>query len=104
MSEETTFDQMAEDLFDTLGVDATFLPKIGASVELKVHFDQNVEYQPDGYVGRAQGYQKTIEFIYSDLGALPIAGDCFKIGSTRYSIKEILDHDGMGRFVRVVVT
>jgi hypothetical protein len=32
MSEEITFDDMAEDLFDTLGIDATYIPVTGDPV------------------------------------------------------------------------
>ena len=104
MSEETGFDQMAEDLFNGLGVDATYSPNIGDSVSLKVHYDQTVEYHPDAYSGQYQGYIKTIEFLYSDLGKLPAKSDCFVIGSNRYEVKQILDHDNAGRFVKVVVS
>jgi hypothetical protein len=103
MSEETAFDQMAEDLITRLGVDATYLPGIGESVSLKVNFDQEVDYQPDTYDGNVQGYVKTIEFLYSDIGALPVAGDVFIIGDDRYNVKKINDHDGAGRFVKVIV-
>ena len=51
MSEETAFDQMGSDLLNALGIDATFIPKIGDPVSLKVNFDQNVDLQPDGYPG-----------------------------------------------------
>lgn len=103
MSEETAFDQMAVDLLSALGVDATFLPKIGNSVALKVNYDQTVDYHPDGYAGNFQGYLRTIEFLYSDLGKLPEKDDCFLIGSTRLEVQRILDHDGSGRFVKAVV-
>ena len=103
MSEETAFDQMGSDLLNALGIDATFIPKIGDPVSLKVNFDQNVDLQPDGYPGSYQGYMKTVEFLYSDLGKMPAEGDCFLIGSTRYQYKQVLDHDGAGRFVKVVV-
>jgi hypothetical protein len=104
MSEETAFDQMGADLFDALGVDATYIPKIGDEVSLKVNFDQTLDNQPDGYEGTVQGYIKTIEFVYSDIGKLPGDGDVFLIGSTRYDVERIFDHDGAGRFVKVVVT
>lgn len=103
MSEEIAFNTMAEDLIEALGVDATYIPKIGAAVSLKVQFDQSVDYQPDGYTGRAQGYLKTIEFFYSDLNAMPAAGDQIKIGSDCFEIVNLLEHDGAGRFVKVVV-
>jgi hypothetical protein len=103
MSEEIAFDQMAEDLFTGLGIDATFIPKIGDSVALKVHYDQTVDYHPDGYAGTFQGYLKTIEFIYADIGKMPVKDDCFLIGSARYEVQRILDHEGAGRFVKAVV-
>jgi hypothetical protein len=103
MSEETGFNQMAEDLFNGLGVDATFIPKIGDSVALKVNYDQTVDYHPDGYAGNFQGYLRTIEFIYADIGKLPAKDDCFLIGTTRFEVQRILDHEGGGRFVKAVV-
>ena len=103
MSEETAFDQMAVDLLIGLGLDATFIPKIGDSVALKVHYDQTVDYHPDGYAGTYQGYLRTIEFIYTDIGKMPVKDDCFLIGSTRFEVQRILEHENMGRFVKVVV-
>jgi hypothetical protein len=103
MSEETAFDQMAADVFNGLGIDATYIPKIGDSVALKVHYDQAVEYNPGGYPGQGQDYLKTIEFVSDDIGAIPGDGDVFIIGQTRYAVEKILDHDGRGRFIKVVV-
>jgi hypothetical protein len=103
MSEETGFDQMAEDLFNAIGIDATFVPKIGDAVALKVNYDQTVDYHPDGYAGTFQGYLRTVEFIYTDIGKLPVKGDYFLIGTTRFEVQRILDHEGAGRFVKAVV-
>ena len=103
MSEQTAFDQMAADIFNGLGIDATYIPKIGDSVALKVHYDQTVEYNPDGFPGQIQDYLKTIEFVYSDIGAMPGEGDIFVIDQTRYAVEKIIDNDGRGRFIKVVV-
>jgi len=103
MSEELAFDQMADDLFSGLGLDATFIPKIGDRVLLKVHYDQMLDPQPGGYPGQYIGYQKTIEFIFDDIGKMPAGGDVFLIGSNRYIVEKPLEHDGRGRFIKVIV-
>jgi hypothetical protein len=53
MSEETTFDNMAEDLFDTLGQDATYKPLTGDNVSCKVHLEKEIDPQPIGYESQA---------------------------------------------------
>jgi hypothetical protein len=103
MSEETAFDTMAVDLLNALGLDATYYPKIGESVALKVFYEQGVEYNPDGYPGQGQDFLRTIEFLYSDIGAIPAAGDYFLIGSTRFYVEKTLENEGNARFCKVVV-
>lgn len=103
MSEETAFNTMAEDLLNALGLDATFYPKIGDSVALKIFYEQGVEYNPDAYIGQAQDSMKTIEFLYSDIGAMPANGDYFLIDSIRYYVEKVLEYENNGRFAKVVV-
>jgi hypothetical protein len=104
MSEEAAFDQLAEDVKSVLFEDATFIPQVGDRVSLKVRPVQNVEYHPQDFIGVTRFYARTIEFLFSDLGRLPERGEEFLIGSDRYSVAKIIEHDGDGRFVMAEVS
>lgn len=104
MSEEAAFDQMHEDVRTVLWVDATFIPEVGDRVSLKVRPVQNVEYHPDDFVGVTRHYARTIEYLFDDVGRLAEPNEEFMIGSDRYVVARVLEHDGDGRSVLVEVS
>jgi hypothetical protein len=102
MSEEATFDEMGEDLFDALGVDATFTPAAGDPISLKVDFKNDLALQPTGYETRSWQGEKAIEFLLDDIGREPNRGEKFEIDSTEYTVQSVIENGG--RFCKVTVT
>jgi hypothetical protein len=102
MSEEATFDEMGEDLFDALGVDATFTPAAGDPIPLKVDFKNDIALQPTGYETRSWQGEKTIEFVLDEIGREPNRGEKFEIDGTDYTVQSIVENSG--RFCKVTVT
>ena len=102
MSEEAAFDTMADDLFDQLGVDATFTPAAGDPVALKVFFKSELAFQPTSYETRSWQGEISIEFVLDDLGREPNRGETFTYDSVVYTVQGILLNDG--RFCTVAVT
>jgi hypothetical protein len=102
MSEEAAFDTMADDLFDQLGVDATFTPATGDPVALKVVFKSMLAMQPTSYETRSWQGEDSIEFVLDDLGREPNRGETFTVESTVYTVQGVVANDG--RFCTVAVT
>ena len=103
MSEESAFDQMAEDIMDGLGIDAVFYPIVGDSVSLKVNYDQAYEGHPGGHLQVTSGYQKTVEYLLSDIGRLAEPNEQFVFSGETYEVVAPVEHDSGGRFVKVIV-
>lgn len=102
MSEEAAFDTMADDLFDQLGVDATFTPSAGDPVMLKVAFKSLLAMQPTGYETRSWQAENSIEFVLADIGREPNRGETFTVDSTSYRVEAVIENTG--RFCSVAVT
>ena len=102
MSEEDTFDEIGEDLFDDLGVTATFTPAVGDAVSCKVNLVQNLEMIPGGYEAQVWAGAKQLEYVLDDIGREANEGETFTIGVTVYTVQSILENDG--RFVKAIVT
>lgn len=102
MSEEAAFDTMADDLFDQLGVDATFTPAAGDPVALKVVFKTISAFQPTSYETRSWQGEVSIEFVIDDLGREPNRAETFTVDSVVYTVQGVLANDG--RFCTVAVT
>lgn len=99
---ETDFDQAAIDIIDELGREATYLPVGGDPVPgIKVHLEENLEDQPDGFETVIKAIFLTIELLLSDLPREPRENDQITIGATTYTVKAPLSNDG--RFVKVIV-
>ena len=101
MSEESAFDNMADDLFDTMGPDATFTPLVGSPVSLNVNLVSEMDFQPGGYESSVHDVTKTIEYLYDDIGREAKRGETFLIGSTTYTVEAVLENDL--RFCKVSV-
>jgi len=101
MSEEATFDDMGEILFDQLGVDATFIPTAGDPLSLKVVYRSELVMQPVGYESRAWQGEKTIEVLLADIGREPNRGERFEIDDVTYTVRAVAASDG--RFCAVSV-
>ncbi|KKN52427.1 hypothetical protein LCGC14_0612810 [marine sediment metagenome] len=105
MSEEATFSQAAQDIFDTLAEPATFTPLVGDPVEnVMVNPEFEVEFQP---AGESQVWDQvaTIEYLLSEVGKEADPGDTFLIAAGiyagTYTVKVVLENDG--RFVKATV-
>lgn len=101
MSEEATFDEIGEDLFDDLGQEATFTPSVGDAVSCQVHLYTGTENQPIGLDAQVWGSETTIEYQLDEVGKEADAGETFLIGSTTYTVKHVVENSG--RFVTVAV-
>ena len=101
MSEETTFDNLADDLFDTMAPSATFTPLVGNPVSLNVSLVSEMDFQPGGYESSVHDVTKTIEYLFDDIGREVKRGEKFLIGSTTYTVEAVLENDL--RFVKVSV-
>ena len=102
MSEEAAFDTMADDLFDQIGVDATFTPAAGDPVALKVALKSVLTFQPTSYETRSWQGEVSIEFVIDDLGREPNRGETFTVDSVVYTVQGVVENNG--RFCAVAVT
>jgi len=97
----TIFDQAATDVFDTMGVDATFTPSVGDPVSCKAVLDKDVEMQPSGYDAQVYAMGNTIEYLLDEVGKEADRGETFLIGSDTWTVQSVSRNDG--RFVKVIV-
>ena len=104
MSEEATFTQAAQDIFDALGQSAVFTPSVGDPVSCVVNPEIEVEFQP---AGESQVWEQgtTIEYMLAEVGKEADPGETFLIAAGiyagTYTVKAVLENDG--RFVKVAV-
>ena len=104
MSEEATFTQAAQDIFDALGQSAVFTPSVGDPVSCVVNPEIEVAYQP---AGESQVWEQEamIEYMLSEVGKEADPGETFLIATGiyagTYTVKAVLENDG--RFVKVAV-
>ena len=104
MSEESTFDDMAEDLFDNisgLGRAATYVPVVGDPVSCSVNWSKEVDPQPVGYDSQTWASANTVEYLLDEVGQQASRGDKFLIGSTELTVQAVIGGDD--RFVKVAV-
>lgn len=103
MSLEDTFDEVATVLVnDIWGIDATFIPRIGVPVSLKVTTGREYKDLPVGLSSTSAGYEKRFEMLYTDLGRLPLKGEKLTVDGVTYTIDSISDLQDE-RFVEVIV-
>ena len=96
------FDQAASDIFAALGEDAIFTPATGDAVELKVNLETGENFQPGSIEAQVWGSEKTIEYVFDDIGREVNRDETFLIGSTTYTVQGVQENDG--RFCKAVVT
>jgi hypothetical protein len=101
MAEESTLDDMAEDLFDTLGQDATYIPITGDPVSCKVNRTKDIDPQPIGSEAQAWASTDSIEYRLDEVGQEANRGDIFRIGSTDFTVQAVIEGDE--RFIKVAV-
>ena len=101
MSEEETFDNMAEDLFETLGRDAIYKPLVGDNVSCKVHLEKEIDPQPVGYDSQSWASRMTLEYRLAEVGQQANRGDTFTVDSTDYKVQSVIEGDE--RFVKVAI-
>lgn len=97
------FTDAMDDLTDTLGETATYTPGDGgvAVSGVTVNVEIEIEQQPGGYEGPAWAQIQTIEGLLADFGQEPNEGDTIEIDSTTYTVKRVLENDGI--FCKVAV-
>jgi hypothetical protein len=93
---------MGTDLFDELGVDATFTPAAGDPVSLKVSFKNELEMTPAAFEARAWQNSRFVEIIIDDIGREPNRGETLTIDETVYTVQAVTANDG--RFCTMAVT
>ena len=104
VSEEATFNQAAQDIFDALGQSATFTPSSGPAVSCTVNPEFEVDFQP---AGESQVWEQvtTIEYMLSEVGKEADPGETFLIAAGiyagTYTVKAVEENDG--RFCKVTV-
>lgn len=101
MGIEDVFDNAFDDLFNTLGVAATYTPKVGDPVSCQVNLVIVSDLQPVGFESTVLEPETTIEYILDDIGQEADPGDVFTVSGTDYTVKELRENDG--RTVKVVV-
>lgn len=89
-------------IFDAAGEDAVFTPTTGAPIPCKVFIDFSVMLQPSGVEAQAWERGTTIEALLSVIGREPNRGETFTVDSIVYTVKAILEDDGLT--VKAVVT
>ena len=103
MSLDSTFDEVAKILMnDIWGNAATFTPRIGSPVSVKVSTGREFQDMPGGFAGTSPGYTKRFEMLYSDLGRLPLKGEKLTVDGVIYTIDTVSDLQDE-RFVEVIV-
>ncbi len=88
-------------IFDAAGEDAVFTPATGDPIICKVFIDFNIMLQPSGMEAQAWERGTTIEALLSVLGREPNRGEIFTVDFISYTVKAILQNDGLT--VKVVV-
>lgn len=101
MATDAVFAAAMADLAETLGTAAVYAPAVGDPVSLQVNMEIEVEQQPGGYEGPAWAQIQTIEGLLADFGQEPNEGDTIEIDSTTYTVKRVLENDGI--FCKVAV-
>lgn len=97
------FTDAMDDLAATLGETATYTPADGGAVVsgVPVNVELEVEEQPGGYEGPAWTQVMTVEGRLADFGGQPNKDDTIAIGATTYTVRRVLEDDGV--FVKVAV-
>ena len=95
------FAQAGVDILATIGEDATYTPAGGETASPKVNVETEVEGQPNGMNGTAWVQIQTIEGLLSEFGQEPNVGDTITVGATTYTVKRVIENDGI--FVKVAV-
>lgn len=80
-------------VFDAHGVAASYTPYGGAAVACTVILHKATAPQPQGYEAQAWGPGTTIESRLSETTSEPNRNDTFLIGSTTYTVQEVLEND-----------
>jgi hypothetical protein len=76
-----------------IGTTATFTSASGPEIPLRVDYDEEILLQPGAMTTEVYAPTKTIEFLLSDIGRLPVEGERFTIGESTYEVVEILQSD-----------
>jgi hypothetical protein len=85
-----------------IGEDAVFTPAAGAAIPCKIFIDFSVLLQPAGVEAHIWERGTTIEALLSEIGREPKRGETFEYDSVVYTVKSILENDGLT--VKAVVT
>lgn len=85
-----------QDIFNSpMGDDATFTPAGGVTIpDLRVIVNRSVLLQPAGMDAQVYERGTTIEVILADIGAEPIRGDVFVVGTETFTVQSIESNDG----------
>jgi hypothetical protein len=82
-------------IFDAAGEDAVFTPATGDPIPCKVFIDFNVMLQPAGTEAQVWELGTKIEALLSVIGREPNRGETFTVDLVVYTVKAILEDDGL---------
>ena len=102
MSLESTFDEVAAVLNDIHGIAAVFTPRIGTPISLKVTAVREFKELPVNLSSSVPSGERHFEFLYADIGRLPLKGEKLAVGGVTYTIDAVSDLQDE-RFVEVIV-
>lgn len=95
-ADETAAIQAAgERIMESLGNSAVYYPDNGDPVDCTVHLDEDIKISPEGFELQVYQPTKTIEALYHEIGQIPKKGERFVIGSYSYTVKTVLEQDGI---------
>jgi len=89
-------------IFEAAGEDAVFTPATGDPIPCHIFIDFSVELQPNGALAQVWEQGTVIEALLSEILREPNRGETFIYDSTDYTVKAVLNNDGLT--VKVVVT
>jgi hypothetical protein len=94
MAFDSSLTQALADMFEHIGKSATFTPQTGTPVELYVDYVENSNDQPIGFDATIPIQEKTIEYVFSDIGREAKNGETFTINGVTYTVQNKVASDG----------
>lgn len=94
--------QALTDVFDIVGVDATYNPAGGAPIACKVLLERDILLQPASMTAQVYERGTILEAILADIVTEPNRNDTFTVGLETFTVQAIDKNDGYT--VRMIVT
>ncbi len=88
------FAQANLDIFNTLGVPATYTPVAGTPFPIQALISTTFQTQPSGMGSETWAQHITVEFMLSELPGEPAPGDTVSDGTSTYTLAAPLENNG----------